>query len=143
MIRTGCLAGLTVLAPVVSLAAEAPVKKADSIDTTGSVISLAIGVLVVIAAIFVLAWLSRRLLGVNYGGASSLRIDGGLALGSREKLVVVEVEGRRLLLGMTPGSISLVTELEPSTHHTEQSGDGSVANRTRFNELLETLKWKK
>jgi len=130
------------IAPV-SVLAETPLNKADTIDTAGSVISLAVGVLVVIVAIFVLAWLSRRLLGVSYGGSSGLRIDGGLALGSREKLVVVEVEGRRLLLGMTPGSINLVAELESSTQPGDHPGTDAVAGRTRFNDLLEVLKWKK
>jgi flagellar biogenesis protein FliO len=32
-------------------------------------------------------------------------------LGERRSLVVVSVEGRRLLLGLTPAQVSLVTEL--------------------------------
>jgi flagellar biogenesis protein FliO len=35
-------------------------------------------------------------------------------LGERRSLVIVAVEGRRLLLGLTPGQISMVTELGPA-----------------------------
>jgi flagellar protein FliO/FliZ len=31
---------------------------------------------------------------------------GSLSLGTRERLLLVEVEGRRILLGVTPGEIS-------------------------------------
>ena len=34
-----------------------------------------------------------------------------MPLGERRSLVIVSVEGRRLLLGLTPGQISMVTEL--------------------------------
>ena len=36
-------------------------------------------------------------------------------LGDRRSLVIVSVEGRRLLLGLTPAQVSLVTELAPPT----------------------------
>ena len=35
-----------------------------------------------------------------------------MPLGERRSLMVVAVEGRRLLLGLTPMQVSLVTELE-------------------------------
>jgi flagellar protein FliO/FliZ len=40
-------------------------------------------------------------------------VETAVPLGERRSLVIVAVEGRRLLLGLTPGSVSLVTELQP------------------------------
>jgi flagellar protein FliO/FliZ len=59
-----------------------------------------------------LAWLLRR-------GAATRRsrlpvsVETAVPLGERRSLVIVAVEGRRLLLGLTPGQVSLVTELQP------------------------------
>jgi flagellar biogenesis protein FliO len=42
-----------------------------------------------------------------------VKVEGAVPLGERRALMVVSVEGRRLLLGLTPMSVSLVTELAP------------------------------
>jgi flagellar biogenesis protein FliO len=39
-------------------------------------------------------------------------VETAVALGDRRSLVVVSVEGRRLLLGLTPQHVNLVTELK-------------------------------
>ena len=43
----------------------------------------------------------------------SLAVESAVSLGERRSLVIVTVEGRRLLLGVAPGNVSLVTELSP------------------------------
>jgi flagellar protein FliO/FliZ len=71
-----------------------------------------VALLVVLAMLAVLAWLLRR--GVlARRGSSALSVESALALGDRRSLVVVTVENRRLLLGLAPGQVSLVTELLP------------------------------
>jgi flagellar biogenesis protein FliO len=37
-----------------------------------------------------------------------------MAMGDRRSLVIVAVDGRRLLLGSTPSSLSLITDLAPA-----------------------------
>jgi len=66
---------------------------------------------VVLALVGGLAWLLRRGVLVRRR-ASGVGIESALSLGERRSLVVVSVEGRRLLLGLAPGSVSLVTELQ-------------------------------
>jgi flagellar biogenesis protein FliO len=39
-------------------------------------------------------------------------VESALSLGDKRSLVVVAVEGRRMLVGVAPGSVSLVTELQ-------------------------------
>ena len=60
-----------------------------------------------------LAWMLRRgtlvLPGRRAPGA--IRVETAVSLGERRSLVVVAVEGRRLLLGLTPMQVSVVTEL--------------------------------
>jgi flagellar protein FliO/FliZ len=57
-----------------------------------------------------LAWVLKRGV-VSRRGSGALAIETALPLGDRRSLVVVAVEGRRLLLGLAPNNVSLVTEL--------------------------------
>ncbi len=74
-----------------------------------------IATIIVLALVVALAWLLRR---GWFAGAirrpGPIRIETALPLGERRSLVVVAVEGRRLLLGLTPMQVSLVTELKAS-----------------------------
>lgn len=69
-------------------------------------------VLIVLGLVFALAWFARR---GAFGGIASrgraVVVESAISLGERRSLVIVAVEGRRLLLGMTPQQVSLVTEL--------------------------------
>jgi len=75
-----------------------------------SVTRTLLGLAVVLALLGGLAWILRKSLLLKKGG-SGLGVESALALGERRSLVVVSVEGRRLLLGLAPNSVSLVTEL--------------------------------
>jgi flagellar biosynthetic protein FliO len=81
---------------------------------TGGIRAVA-GILLVLGIVCALAWMARRGL-LRLPGARSrvpMSIDSALPLGERRSLVVVSIEGRRLLLGLTPASVSFVTELAP------------------------------
>jgi flagellar protein FliO/FliZ len=66
---------------------------------------------VVVGLLAGLAWLLRRgVMARRKTGA--LGVESALSLGERRSLVVVSVEGRRLLLGLAPNHVSLVTELQ-------------------------------
>lgn len=57
----------------------------------------------VVGLIFGLAWIARRMPGVASRGNASLRVVASLALGPRERVVVVDVGGTQLLLGVGAG----------------------------------------
>ena len=72
------------------------------VDTGGSeLLSLAASLLVVIGTIVVLGWLYSR--SKLFGGPANAAISivASRALGSKERLMVVEVGGKQLLVGMT------------------------------------------
>jgi flagellar biosynthetic protein FliO len=85
---------------------------------------------VVLALLGGLAWLLRRgVLARRNTGA--LGIESAIALGERRSLMVVTVEGRRLLLGLAPNYVSLVTELHASpTFEQEVARATSGSGRT-------------
>jgi flagellar protein FliO/FliZ len=73
-------------------------------------------VLVVLCLVGALAWVVRRGgLRALSGKGGAIAVETAVTLGERRSLVIVSVEGRRLLLGLTPTHMSLVTELGSAT----------------------------
>ncbi len=71
-----------------------------------------LGALVVVVVLLAgVLWLLRRGTGLGRAGGT-MTVETALSLGERRSLVIVSVEGRRLLLGVSPASVALVTELE-------------------------------
>ena len=71
-----------------------------------------LAVLIVLGLVAALAWLLRRgTLGGLTGRGGAISVETAVALGERRSLVIVSVEGRRLLLGLTATNMSLVAEL--------------------------------
>ena len=71
-------------------------------------------VLIVLGLVAALAWLARRGAFAGLRRSGAVTVETAVPLGDRRQLVIVSVEGRRLLLGMTPTQISMVTELGPA-----------------------------
>lgn len=91
---------------------EAPRTLANGSLGWGSLVQVGAGLLLVVALIGLLAWLVRRLGRVQGGAAGSLRILGGLSLGARERVVLLQVGERQLLLGVAPGRVQTLHVLE-------------------------------
>jgi flagellar protein FliO/FliZ len=68
----------------------------------------------VAAALVVFLWLLKRgaFASLSRTNRHGLAVESALPLGDRRSLVVVKVEGRRLLLGLSPTQVALITELE-------------------------------
>ncbi|MDO3385050.1 flagellar biosynthetic protein FliO [Gilvimarinus sp. SDUM040013] len=85
---------------------------------SGQLLTVLLSLCLVVAIIFVLSWLVRR---IGMGGgfmarSAPIKVTASMALGTRERLVVVEVGGKHLLLGVTAQSIQLLQEFdEPIT----------------------------
>ncbi len=95
---------------------------------------------VVLAAIFALAWLVRRVRGVA-GAASALGVLAEVRLGPKERAVLVKVGGEQLLLGVAPGQVSTLHVLAQPVHIDREapptSGSGPRGDRPSFRALLQ------
>jgi flagellar protein FliO/FliZ len=67
----------------------------------------------VLALVGGLAWAARRTGFAALNKRGPMFVETAVALGERRSLVIVAVEGRRLLLGMTPAQVSMLAELGP------------------------------
>lgn len=82
------------------------------IVSSAQVVQLIAGLALVLALIAAAAWFARRMGGWRTQGNRELKIIEGLAVGTREKLLVVEFAGKQILLGVTPGRIAPLAETD-------------------------------
>jgi flagellar biosynthetic protein FliO len=74
-----------------------------------------IAALIVLAGLATFAWLVRTgRLGRFSPKASAISVETATSLGDRRQLVIVGVEGRRYLIGLTQTQVALLTELDPA-----------------------------
>lgn len=64
--------------------------------------------LAMIICILLIAWIVKRFSGLTGLGGRDLKIVSAIAVGSRERVAVVEVKGEQFLIGATPHNISLL-----------------------------------
>lgn len=74
-------------------------------DTVATLISLGAGLVAVVAVIYGCAWIIRRMNGMTGLNNSAMRVVSVMAVGTRERIVLVEVGGKQILLGITPSAI--------------------------------------
>jgi flagellar protein FliO/FliZ len=65
-----------------------------------------LGLGLVLALMGGLAWLLKRLGGMQQGSAGAIKILGGAAVGQRERVVLVEIADTWLVIGVAPGHVS-------------------------------------
>ncbi|KPJ89731.1 MAG: hypothetical protein AMJ53_15515 [Gammaproteobacteria bacterium SG8_11] len=75
-------------------------------DVGTGLIQVTLGLFVVLLIIAAAAWFTRRFGYFQSTVGGNMRIIGGLHLGTRERLVVVQVGEEQLLLGVAPGRVS-------------------------------------
>jgi flagellar protein FliO/FliZ len=92
------------------LAADAP--QAARTVASGDIANWSLGLLIVLGVFFLCAWAMRKLAGLSVSGSSKMRVLGGVSLGMREKVVLLQVGNKQLILGVTPGRIQTLHVLE-------------------------------
>ena len=86
-------------------AADTPASGAGPTVPAGGITQVAIGLAAVLALVGAIAWLLKRFSGLRGTGSGLIRIIGGAAVGQRERIVLVEVGGTWLLVGVAPGQV--------------------------------------
>lgn len=85
----------------------------NAVETVPSLLRMLGASAVVIGLLLGTLWLLKRGAGRSRN-ARGFAIEAALPLGERRSLAIVTIEGRRLLLGLAPNHVSLVTELSAS-----------------------------
>ena len=87
----------------------------------GSYLQMFLGLTLVVGLIFGMAWLMRRVSGVNGMSTGNLKVLGGVSVGQREKIVLVQAGDVQLLVGVAPGEIRTLHVMEEPIVTTEST----------------------
>jgi len=114
----------------VSAGAEsaAPIDTArEGIFTPAYLLQSFVGLIIVIGLILILAMLFRRFGDTGMGAPGNMKVLGGLSVGQRERLVLVQVGTKQLLVGVSPGSVNQLMVFDEPLANTAPTNAGAVS----------------
>ncbi|MGA0586332.1 FliO/MopB family protein [Dyella sp. KRB-257] len=127
---------LALLAP----AAQAAATAAPEIDAAAELLRVVLSLAGIIALIFAAGWLSRRLAGRTAPGGRRIRCVETLAVGARDRVLLLEANGKRLLVGAGPGGLRTLHVYDGDIASSDDSAP-PAAPAPGFAELL--ARWKR
>lgn len=122
---------------LITMLAAAPAAAAATVPGPGAgdLLSLAGSLIVVIAAILAFGWLYARVKPGLGGDQNLIRIVATRPLGAKERLLIVEVADRQLLIGVSQGNMQTLHTLEQPV----SASRPSAAPDSGFSRVLRVL----
>lgn len=119
------------LVPLAALAAEAQSVAPGAVPSVvsfGGMFQMLAALLVVLAAIVGTGWLLKRFGPTQLGPGGAMKVLGGVAVGPRERLVLVEVGDTWLIVGVAQGQVTAVHTMARPADGTQQPLPASAAS---------------
>ena len=89
-------------------------------DTAGSMLTVLLSLVLILGGFVAVAWFARRYL-PGMGAQGAVKVVGTTPVGTRERVVVVEVDDTWLLLGVGGGNVRLLHTLPKPEHAQERA----------------------
>lgn len=124
---------LILIMPTIALAAKSP--EVGGQVTGAEWLRMIAGLAFVVIIIFLLSWILKKIQTAGFAYNPIMKIVTGMSLGGREKLMIVEVNGRYLLLGVAQGSVTLIHDFG-----TEKPSQFENAKNSSFANVLKAVK---
>ncbi|TVP88924.1 MAG: flagellar biosynthetic protein FliO [Pseudomonadaceae bacterium] len=124
---------LLLTSPLLQAEAELPPRtlgSATQSSLTAQIMQLGLGLMLVVGLIFVLGFLLRRVGPMAGIGSQQIRVISSLPLGTRDRLLLVDVAGTQMLLGASAGRINTLHVFdEPVANLDEARQQGDFARK--------------
>jgi len=115
------------LASLAFLPGMANAAETANISAAGSAVQVIFGLIMVLGVMMLIAWLFKRYAPGIGQNNSVARIVGGVSIGNRERVLVIEVADRWLVVGVSPSQVTSIANLEAGQAITEQLNQHSTA----------------
>ncbi|WP_439134310.1 flagellar biosynthetic protein FliO [Pseudomaricurvus sp.] len=108
-------------------------KAAASMPSQGAYLfQVLLGLIFVLALVFAAAWLLKRVGQGTLTGSGHMKIVATLPMGTRERIALVDVAGKQILLGITATTINTLHAFdEPVITEEDQSNPSDFASKIR------------
>jgi flagellar protein FliO/FliZ len=135
-------------AALVAFAADAPAAPAPShpfaapqavstptAPTAGGLAQVTFALLLVLVAIFAVAWVARRMRGFNNRVGDAIDVLADIPLGQKERAVLLKVGAKQILVGVAPGRVNTLHVLEEPLDLKKPTA-GPSDSRPNFKQLM-------
>jgi|LNFM01.1.fsa_nt_gb flagellar protein FliO/FliZ len=114
-----------------ALAAAVPAHAADAASSLSfaGLLQMLLGLGIVLALVLGMGWVMKRMAGHGLAGGSALRVVAAAAVGQRERVVVVEIGGTWLVVGVAPGSVNALHSMARGELPPQSAGAPAQAAR--------------
>ncbi|WP_144395183.1 flagellar biosynthetic protein FliO [Pleionea sediminis] len=102
-----------------------------------SVVSVFIALVFIIIIIIACAWVLRRMGGAGFQKSADIKVCASHMLGAKERLVIIKVDGKHILLGVTPSSINKIEEL--SENCIEETSSDPISFQSAFSSQVKKM----
>ncbi len=94
--------------------APAPAAAPPVITPAGSILQMLTGLVIVLLLLAGVVWMLRRMGTLRQQGPGAMRVLGAVAVGQRERVVLIEVAQTWLFVGVAPGSVNALHSMPKS-----------------------------
>ncbi|MFT6390098.1 MAG: flagellar protein FliO/FliZ [Cellvibrionaceae bacterium] len=108
---------------------------APPISYSSSLLQMMLGLAATIVMIFVVVWLIKRIGYTGHSATNKMKIKSTLPLSPKEKLLLIEVEGETILIGVAPGFVGLLKTLEPNVKKQIVAANSTLCSEEHLNPL--------
>jgi flagellar protein FliO/FliZ len=127
------LAGSAAMHPALSFAApgSTPATATPYASTAaGGGLQVLFGLIVVLGLMAGAVWLLKRFGPTRSPGSADIKVVGGVSVGNRERVVVVEVGDQWIVVGVAPGQVNALSTLPRQSHASAPSLEAADTDRT-------------
>lgn len=116
---------------------------ADSAAPTAgmSILKMFLGLAVVLVVMGLFTWGAKKMLPGMGAQASSVKMIGGISVGTRERVVVLEIAGRWIVVGVGGGQVNAIANLEPGALAADSVLNGQMTQTPLDKTLQPFTQW--
>ena len=113
---------------------------APEFNATGELLRVILSLAAIIGMILVAGWVTRRMQRRPGGGGRRIRCLESFAVGTRDRLLLLEADGKRLLIGMGPGGMHTLHVYDGAVPEEAERLQAASRPKPAFAEML--ARWK-
>lgn len=95
----------------ISSTAQAATSTANATSPTLGLLQVVLSLMLILVLIIGAAWMARRFLSVNSPVGTTIKLVGGINVGGRERVLLLEIGEQWVVIGVAPGHISTLTTM--------------------------------
>ena len=106
--------------------------------SSGSILQVIVSLLLVLAAVVLVAWILKRINLPQRTAGNLLKVQATLAVGQRERIVLVEVNDTWLVVGVAPGQVRTLHSM-PKADLPDVPADSTISTNGKFQDWLKQI----